>query len=390
MKFKKNIWGDLIGKIGKLEMFFALCPILQGFNLGGFPLSLIVWILMLLVIFVRGYKIRLDTYKPLLMLAIYWLLHTIVVALQDNVNTNAMIAQVIYFLAIFSVYPLLNKEKLRRALNIVCIIVMAGLLYQWMEIMITGGTHPLEIIGLQMSKERLETLSVRPSSFFMEPAAYAEFMLLPIALALMDKRIIWAIILILSVFFTSSTTGIVTCFLMLGAWTFMQKKRKALIVIPLIAIGLIYALNHFSVFEVGVDKLNNTDVETNVRLTQGEYVVGTMEGAEYIFGVPYSSAYNYCKSGRATNVIYYGEAVYMPTFWNLILLYGLVGLFLYLMTLFNLLKMCKQLFPLITSLIITMYSGGMGLTSSFVYCMIFMLVVGTDYSKNQICSKKNI
>lgn len=369
-----------LNDLGFIELLFALSLILSGYSLGELPLSALIWVFLLLAILLRGHKIRMGSYKPLLIFAIYWLLHTVVILLVDDVNINGILVQLIYFLAIFSLHPVLDITKLRGAINFVSLIVIVGLFYQWGEIVAHGGTHPLEIPGLTMSKERLGTFSLRPSSFFMEPAAYVGFMLSPIALALIDGKLLWAIFLMLSVFFTSSTTGLVACFVMLAVWAIMQKKSKILLSVAIIALGLFYALTHFSIFETGVEKVNNTDVETNLRLTQGQYVVSTMEGSEFLFGVPYSSAFNYCKSGRAANVIYYGDNVFMPTFWEFILLYGLVGLILYLMIYYALLKRCVKLLPFITCQVLTLFSGGPGIGPSYVFCLVFMLVVSRKYS----------
>lgn len=382
VKIKKYLG---LKRLGFLELLFAFTPILWSYSLFELPLSLVIWLMMLVIVVYKGYKIRIDTYKPLLVFSIYWLIHSfIIVFIDDIMNLNNIIAQVVYFVAIFSLFPILDYEKLKDSLNFVSIIAIMGLLYQWMEIYISGGTHPIEIPGLDMSLERMEKYSLRPSSFFMEPAAYVNFMLAPLALALMDRKIIWAIVLILSIFFTSSTTGLIISFIMLGVWGLMQNKKKLLIPVTLIFLGLFYSLTHFSIFETGLEKIQSTNIETNVRLTQGQYIVGTMELSEYVIGVPYGSPYRYCKSGRAPMVVYYGENVFMPTFWQILLLYGIIGLVLYLFIYYDIYKRCKQLLPLLVCLVATMFSGGVNISSGFVFILIFMLVVSKEYRRRNV------
>lgn len=362
-------------QVGFLEMIFALTPLLCGFHLGPLPLYLVTWVLIMLIILLQGKFHRFGTYKPLLLFIVYWLIHTFVIMVIDDVNTNGFIGQIIYFVAIFAIYPALDLKKLKGSLNWVAIISIAGLLYQWQDILRGGMVHPLEIPGLSMSESRLLSESLRPSSFFMEPAAYVSFMICPLFFALADKKYIWVVILILSMFLTTSTTGLILSFVILGVSALSERKVKigAWIVTILIGGGLYIAVTNMSAFEAGIEKFENTDVTTNVRLSQGVYVVGTMNPSEYIFGVPYSTAYNYCKAGRAPNVVIYAESVYMSTFWELLLLFGIVGLVLYLNIYLQLLRLSRKTLTLVSALFVVLFSSSIGIGVTFVFTLIILL-----------------
>lgn len=379
----KKVIGYLdLQHVGFLEMFFALTPILCGFHLGAMPLSLLMWVVLIGIVILQGKINQIRFYKPLLYFTIYWLAHTLVIMAIDNVNFNGFVSQIIYFIAVFSIYPVLDLEKLKGSLNWVAIISIAGLLYQWQEILRGGMVRPLGIPGLEMSATRLMYESLRPSSFFMEPASYVAFMIYPLFFALSEKKYIWVVVLILSVFLTTSTTGLVLSFIMLAVSMLGVRKAKSWtwIVTLVIGGGLYLALTNFSAFEMGVEKIENTDASTNVRLSQGIYVVSTMQPEEYVFGVPYSSSYNYCISGRVTNAVFYGESVFLSTFWEILLLYGIVGLALYLNVYLQILKQNRITLPLVVSLIAVLFSSGYALGVLYIFSMIMLLVIAKSYT----------
>ena len=338
--------------VGVLELVFALTPLLMGYSLGALPLSVLMWLIMIGICVIRNGKRKFRTFKPLVWFIVYWAIHQLTWMLLTDLNFNALIAQVIYFSAIFFLYPSMDANKMRGSMNWVAIISILGLLFQWSEIARGNGVHPLEIPGLSMAENRLETDSLRPSSFYMEPAAYVAYMICPLALALIDKKYIWSIVMILTIFLTTSTTGIVLSFILLAASLLTNKaKGSSILIVLVLGVGMVYALNTLEEFSAGLEKLENTDASTNVRLSQGPRVVGSMKTQEYFFGVPFGNAYEYCRSGRFTDVVYYGESVYLATFWDMILRFGIVGLYFYLLIYLKLFKMSRQNWPMLFCLL---------------------------------------
>ena len=318
-----------IRQAGGIELYFATLLIFSAYSFNGIPLQVILWCLLLVFLLTKK-NCKKNVFRPLAILAVYILIHDFVYLFVANGNVNAFIMQIVYFGCMIMAINVFDINKLKGSLNVIAIISMIGLLYQWGIIAAGGGVHPIEIPFLDMEKNRLESFSVRPSSFFMEPAAYVEFMYIPLMFSLIDKKFIWTAIIIISEFLTTSTTGLLTSFIMLIAYIFTQKMSIKIRLFTLLLGGaMLFSLKHVEAFKGSTEKLDNTDVETNVRLTQGPYVVSTMNREEIICGAPYSSAYQYCSSGRAPYVMYYGKEVYMSTAWRLILIYGFIGLYLY-------------------------------------------------------------
>lgn len=381
MIIPKNILNYLhLKEVGFLEMTFALTPMLSGFGLMGQPLSFWMWVVLIAIIILRRGQRRFSNFEPLTIFIIYWSFHELYIMLVDDVNFFGVVEQILLFSSVYFLFPNLDLKKLRGCMNWVAILAVAGLLYQWTFILRGQGVHPLELPGLPRSEFFLEKISLRPSSFFNEPAAYVAFMICPLAISLIERKYVWAVAIILSIFLTTSTTGLVLSFVLLGASLFIQKKIKIKTSLGLLIIGggLFFALTHFDVFEAGVEKVENTDASTNVRLSQGPYIVSTMYPSEWLFGAPYGTAYSYCKSGRAPMVEYYGESVYMPTFWMMLLLYGVIGLLLYLNIYYKLFKSSKTTWPLLACLFATMFSSGYAISGTYVFTLILLLVVARN------------
>lgn len=371
-----------LNHIGVVEVLFAATPLLSGFGLKGLPLSVLMWVILIVLSFIVPPRLSFSfvRFPAFTLFVLYWVIHTLFILLLSEVNINSCIAQLLFFLSVFVVTPIIDFRRLKGSLNWIAIITLIGLLFQLPEVFSGGVVHPISIPGLDMPESRLENSIIRPSSFFMEPAAYVGFMVFPLFLSLLDRKFIWSSILILSIFLTGSTTGIVVVFIILIVYTMTQNvelKNKVLVII--LGLALLYAFTTLGIFNVGLEKLGETNVETNVRLSQGRYIVSTMLPNELLFGAPFSDAYHYCISGRATDVYYYGESVFMPTLWSIILLYGIFGLVLYSIVHYSLFRQSRQTLPCLGYLFATWFSGGVGIGWQFAFSLIILLCITKNY-----------
>lgn len=374
--FRKVIDYLSLRHVGGIELFFATLPILSAYNLMGIPLQVILWGGLFVLLIFSPKKREVPILKSFAILAAFVLVHDFIYLFIARGNLNAYIMQIFYFGCIFMTVKTFNIEKLKGSLNFVAIISMIGLIYQWSIIAAGESVHPIQIPFLNMEEIRLDAVSARPSSFFMEPAAYVAFMYLPLAFSLIDKKFIWTAIIIFSDFLTTSTTGILTSFIMLIVYIFTQDVSiKIKLLTITIGVVIFYTLTNIEVFQAGVDKLKNTDIEANVRLIQGPYIVSTMSPFEMIAGATYNSAYDYCFDGRAPYVVVKENQVFISTVWMLILKYGFVGLFLYLFFYYKIGKGSRKTIPLIICLVATMFSSGFGIGINYVYTSAGLLLM---------------
>lgn len=382
-------------KLGWVEMLIALMPILGAYYLGSAPFSF--WILLFLSIvsiLFKKKKIDFSLLRPFLIFILYYLVHEVILFIvADSINVNKRIESSVFLISVLFVVPIIDYKKLVASLNLVSLICILGLIYQLIVIMTGGVVHPIEIPGLEMSEDRLAQLSMRPSSFFMEPAAYTAYMYAPLMLSLINRNYWWSAILVVSMLLTSSTTAIFAVFIILGVYVINQGlfKRRSFIVIFMAAL-LLYGFTHLSIFNVGMDKLQDTDFETNVRIQQGPVVVSTMHWNELIAGVRYSGTDDYYLAGRTfgKDVAVYGQTIYMSTFWLLIFSFGIIGLLLYLNIFYRLLKRNRVLAPYIICLLVTMFTASMGISVSYVYTMIVLYVIAAQYKQQEQSNRLTI
>lgn len=364
--------------IGWLEMAFAFTLMLSGYSLAGLPLSLLSWVLVVVIAFLKR-KSKTEGFKAMTIFIIYWSIHCLFIMLYDGLNIGSLIQQITLFIAFYITYPNMDIKKFSGSLNWAAIVAIVGLFFQWLVVLRGGMVHQLEIPGLSIPRELLERELARPSSFYAEPASYVAFMMAPLAISLIKKNYVWTTIIILSILLTTSTTGIAISFIMIAISVLTQRmSKKRLFALVFVGVGIAYSLTHFSIFEGGMNKLENTDMETNVRIAQGPYIVSTMRPSEYVFGIPYESPYKYCISGRATDVVYYGESVYMSTIWYMILCYGIVGLLLYINIHFQVARKSKLTWPLIACLFATMFSSTFRFSGTFIFMMIVLMMIITN------------
>lgn len=371
-----------LNHIGVLELLFAFTPMLSGYNLLGLPLSLFMWIVLVVVAFLRRRGKNYEWFRSVFILFLYIAIHDLVLVVVADKNVFGYLSTLLYLISILYISPVLNIDKFRGSLNLVSLVALIGLLYQSSLIFMGQEVRPLDIPFLSMSESRLEGFSLRPSSFFMEPAAYTAFMFVPMTLSLIYRQYIWFGALVFGVFLTGSTTGLLSSFIMIGVYMFSQRlKKRYILLILLMGGGMVYSLQNFAIFKVGVDKLQEVDIETNMRLAQGPYVVSTMNSNEFILGAYCSDPYDYCLK-RASKVTFYTDSVFMSTFWYLILCYGIVGLFLYLKVYWKLWRQSRLVLPLIVVLLVLLFSSSYSLGVVYAYLTISLLVI--CYNKNYL------
>lgn len=373
-------------QIGMFEFLFAMALMLGGYSLGSIPMGVSFWAGMMGYTFIKPGENKLLINWPILLLIAYITLRKLfIVFIDNNSNIFGILEQLIFFLSILIIYPNINSLKLKGALNLVALIAILGLLYQWSIIAAGGKVHPIELPFLTMDQGRLEGESIRPSSFFMEPAAYVAFMLCPLNLALIEHKYVWSIIIVLSIFLTTSSTGILASFIMIGIFLFSEKGNlKVKLGFSAIGAILVFSLFYFSAFSSGIEKIEKTDTSDNTRLTQGPKIMSSVDASSYIFGVPYYDAYNYYESNHVSGIVVYGgKSIFLPTFWNLLLLHGIVGVLLYVNIYWFLFKKSRFTRPLLGYLIAVLFSSGYMMGGTWVFTTIILFTLANQ-DKNLI------
>ncbi|MCE2771171.1 MAG: hypothetical protein LW711_14375 [Saprospiraceae bacterium] len=383
--------------IGWLEMLFALYPILSVYSWGIVPLELVMPLILILIALkrCRGHFLKSRIYKPILIFLSFYIAHEIVWLFVMNTVQfyfiNATISGIICLGSINLIFPAINKKKLIVSINYVAILSILGLLYHVLLTRMGGSVEPLKLPLIGFDFTRLDELGDRPSSFYIEPQAFVSFMLVPLFLALKENKLLWAGIIIISLFLSTSSTGIAISFILLLFYIFTQKVKLWLKILIIIGgIGLAFLLLSSSFFEVGMNKISNTNIELAERLVNGLFVVQEMNPSDYVLGIRYANPYDYYLAGNVSNflVMVSDNGMFVSSFWLVIIRFGIIGLIIYLNIFFKIINNYRDILPYILCIFVQLFSNADMIGSGFLFQFIFILSY-IEYQRDD-SKRKNI
>lgn len=374
-----------LGPIGVLEIILSLVIILSRYNLFGIPFSFITVVIMIIIALARGAKFHFSSNKALTLLLIYWTFHDLIWILISKDTPQYFFNQrlVLYtiFLSLFILYRAIDKDKLYNSINWIAIISIIGMLYHYLQIFSGKFIQPLNILPLNVNRaEAYEVLS-RPTSFYSEPQAFVSFMMIPLFLSLTQKKYIWSLIISISILLSTSSTGILVVGLIYLTYIISSKMnfwKRMSFFITIICIAVAYI--NLDYFREGREKIETQDYSTNIRLQTGLVAFQEMDPIYYFFGVPHTVPIEYVKEvgldlmGGGFDL--YNNYVFLPTFWGLLIMFGIVGLILFLNVYYKFYKINKDLLPLLMCLLVLMFSNSdlISINDLFYITFIFVFV----------------
>ena len=379
-----------LDKVGFIEIILAMYPILLSYRYGIIILAQIILLVLDLVVVLKG-KSRILSFTPLVLFFIYYILHQFFGilgwGLTQSYYINTFIGCLIFIGSIFIIAPSVNFEKLEGSINWVSIVCVIGLFYH-VFLMIKGELiTPIKIPFLpdpDMSQTRVFEEGFRPVSFFMEPQSYVSYLIFTLFYAVRNNKYIWAIITSLSIILSTSTTGIAMIPIMFFLSLFSEnggRSKKLVFLVVLVGLGIFFLNSPLA--SLGLDKLEDTELSSNIRTVNGPALAKAMDMGDLFIGVPYANAtefyYNVAAS-KGTGVIPDGEGnVFLPGFWTCFIFYGLIGVLLFLPIYFDIWRRKQSVLPLLGCLMIALFTNPDFLGGFWAFQMIFLLsYVKTD------------
>lgn len=374
-----------LNEIGLFELLVALYPIISQYEWGALHMNF-VWLLILDVIAIlKGTSVK--WFKPLTVLLFFYAIHELVVFIGFTRMPMYMIGDVLSSLIIAASIPIVasavNFNKLVGSFQWVAIVCLGGMVYHYVLIISgsIGSVHPLTLPffpAQDLSSRAFENIG-RPTSFFWEPSSYATFMIIPMFLCLTERSFLVAIVYALSVFLSSSTNGIiftVVLFLMfvLSGGNF-RTNQKVLTAIVLVGLG--YVLFNSELFTQGVDKMENTEISGNQRISNGYNLLRATPGIYLVTGADAANVNDFLVKHPEidkTKLTFLGTGnLFVSDFWRIWIKYGIFGLVLVLWMYLATYRRCKALRPYIVVLLIAFFSQSVVFGSIWGYQWIFML-----------------
>lgn len=379
-----------LGRVGLPEFIIAMYPVLEGYSYWGIPLRLILLVLLDVYFLMKQSSKALDI-KMFYFVYVFIVIHEIILWFLIGIPSYMFNVTLQFALTVGSIAIIgynLNYEKLINSIYWVAIVCMGGLVYHYIIIESGGEPTPIKLPFLPdpvSDINRFNMVVKRPTSFFQEPAAFGQFMLIPLFIALKEKKIGYIVLIALMMFLSSSTNaiffavGLALIYSLIGS----QMKKSNKIIMLLLDIGLIYSIQHVSLFDQGIEKIDNTEFSEEIRIVNGFNYVTALPKADLILGIPAANPFDYYALNPApfiyNNVIVAGPFVYLTTFWRVLVKYGIVGLILFLSMYIAFYKREKTLLPLIVILIVQLFSQS---TFFDVMQFVFISTYIYYYSKN--------
>lgn len=371
--------------IGVLELMVALFPIVAGYDVW----SLIWCVLMIIYAFTRK---PVAYFRDIILLLCfgYVLLHSIAVMLINNIDStmfNQIVGKTIYLFTIIIVTRYVSYQKLLPSLLLVGVIVSIGLVYQLVLILAghTVSPIPLPFLPSPDLDSRLYAEMGRPSSFFWEPASFVAFTMLLLFLCLVERKVALAVFFFLCILLSTSSNGIFMAPVMMAVYVLTSKakvKNKFWVLCGLIAVAIVFFQTN--IFDIGKEKINNTDFSDNVRLANGPALVSQMPISDLVTGITDTEVDKYLSSQSLQGMLSSSGGFFLSDFWYVLVVYGIVGLILHLLVYFHLLKLDRTLLPYIVVLLIAQFTQSVSFRSMYVFQMICIWTYVLYNKKQQI------
>lgn len=388
---KKIIEYFHLDKIGGFELLFAFFPILSQYNFGKIYFSIIFLSIMDFISLAKGRKPY--KFKPLLFFFVFYVIHEIPILIGYNGNIFGFLETILTISSVFLIVPALRMEKLLGAIYLVALISMGGLIYHAVLLFSgnIGDIHPLTLPFLPSfaPESRAMEFIIRPTSFYWEPSSYITFMMIPMFFSLLEKKYLFTFAIVFLNLLSGSTNGIALSFSMLLFYLFTQNTKlisKVLIVAAGVAMG--YFLMTSELFEVGVEKMNNTEIESNQRLHNGTALIKAMPLEHILTGFPANDVTEYYHSDdrikRSDIIPLTSGNVFVSDLWRVLAKLGIIGYLLYLNIYLFLFKKVKMARPYVLTLFVAMVSQSLFPGSIFAFQMMVLLT----YMKSQQLSIK--
>ena len=334
-----------------LPLFYVLCQY-NTMTLATFSAALIPTAAVVLIYFLQ--ERRISIFRPLLYLVIFLLIHDLIKAFIVKPNINAWIERIIYLLMVFTACNNLSEDHLFKAWRFFGIIAMLGILYQTIMIYVVGqSVSMIRILPTAATDYKYFMLSSRPSSFFLEPAAYSTWIMPLLFLSIKRGKLMLAAAVSLTILLSTSSLGILFALVLWICYILSPDRHLKIayrVILSICLFGAFIAFTQLEVFQTAFEKITNISTDNasnNARLLLGFEVYGTLSIPEKLLGISQSSILSYMLSGKIDLQAYgLSEATtwlgFVNAISNSLILYGVGGCALYLLTFLQILRRIKR------------------------------------------------
>lgn len=292
----------------------------------------------------------------------------------SSLYINNILSHSICFLCIIFLSKKINPQLFVKILYRFSVLVSIIVLYQRFCLTFFGDFNQnFYLPWFELNRDIDVLTKTRPSACFMEPAHISIFLLPIFYLALHQRKLLLVGLLILTILATGSTTGFVMLIpiLLLALWE-MNIKREFVIlsIVFCVIIFLCIFLYVPTIFESNITKLSETDASDNIRLLGPILYLDTFNMLNHLFGIGINQMQEYgLANSLPLNVcVNYANAILFSY-----ISFGLIGCFMFLLYLKNLLLYCANQKGFWFILIFILCSDQLLYNSNLAYLLVFII-----------------
>lgn len=411
------------------SILIALLPIFSVYMAGTLPISfgdLGCIIIVVISLFNIGEKhVRLNESLFILFFAVSFAISNISILLRGQQNIKDSYEQWLRIIVYYYVIDISSRNQLDIltikkcsviAGNTVSLILLIQVfLVQFLSLKASFLLHFIPLNYGGMDANTLESMRLRamdygawrPTSVFLEPAHFAQFVCLPLIITLFDSddfisrrsKVVSAIIISSALFLSQSANGIFMAVFIWGAWLVIYLKQrisvKRLIVflsVFLFAFVFLLSTDFLDSAFSRLETMNSSGVSTGTqRLLQGLAVYGTMSLPEKIFGIGFGNIGPYLIENNITTE-YLSELgnEYMNAFSTILVSGGMIGFIFYIAIWIKLLLQCQKNDSRMAMIVLTFlfFTSALFLSCTSVMYLSFIIcsncAQGEQYGGNKI------
>lgn len=326
-----------------------------------------------------------------------WILYFILICVLSQLLIHQSLYGVATFLisvvslAIFS--NKIDEHLLLKYFKIFGTVAIIAIIYQSVYTYIFKvPVSPIKILPLDSEQSQLNWAEnlLRPSSFFSEPQAYATYMMPFLFLTLKHQQFKWAVLITISVLLSTSSQGFI---MMSILWLsiLLNWKLGALLKISIfvLIIGFIFSYLTLPVFEVSRNKILQTEIIGNPRLSRGFEIFSSLNNHDKIFGIGFGNVGDYVYNIQESFTWAVGNTKeklnYTSGFSGILTQFGLIVTIFFVYVMFRLWKVSQKINrPFLIMIFAAFFLQNLLLNSWFIYLFLFYLGINNLSKKERL------
>jgi hypothetical protein len=279
------------GGLNLIEILLPCSIILSSYNLFGICMT--YWILGIYAVFrIFFYKDRFYINKQLVIFLSFVSVNQVLLAIFKQGDSVIILKNLLEAILTTGVVIIISntirKDHIYKPYVFIGGIAMVGIFIQSFQVYVLGDSVvPIQIFpNLLGETPQWSRYEARPMSFFVEPQAYATFILPLLFMCLEKKNIRFAALITFSIMLCTSSLGIMMSAILWIMYIVISKLSigKKLSVVLILAIFTVL-LTQTSIFKYSFNKITTIDIDNNVRLSQGFEILLQMPVKDVITGI---------------------------------------------------------------------------------------------------------